>query len=449
MYKTVRVPIYYDSRFEESFEEQLKNYDTAYKHAIAWYYDEAEAVREFLEEQGAEPDSIPGLVWTSLPGTYHAYYRLTEFRRGKNLGPARLQRAACCRAREAVSKFLHSNMKKRWSRDRLAKDGRKPRCKKPETLLKNQHTVLSQAAPIAKKGGMLYLPGVGQIQLARKIPNMDMRSYSLTRKSGYIELHVYIREPDPPLKRNAGEPIICIDAGVKHALAVSLQQDGTNHVWFMDPPENARRHKDDDISWLYSKRSKKKRGSRDYKAITRRIQAKAKKIANRAQNWERQAASFLSGLAGKIVVEDLNLQAMAKRKYDTPGNRGLNRSMAYSRIGSLLDTIEWGCKKGGTIHETVPAAYTSQTCCMCGTTDSRSRENQADFHCTCCRSAMNADENASVSISVRGGAAAGMAVVKQEDGARLFGLPRKEPPTRGHSMIAQIARSRRTVGRPR
>ncbi len=277
---------------------------------------------------------------------------------------------------------------------------------------------------------------------------MDMRSYSLTRKNGHIELHVSIREPDPP-KKKVGGPIIGIDAGVKHALAVSLQQDGTNHVWFMDPPENARRYKDDDIARLYSKRAKKKRGSRDYKSITRRIQTKAKKIANRAQNWERQAASFLSGLAGKIVVEDLNLQAMAKRKYDTPGNRGLNRSMAYARVGSLLDTIEWGCRKSGTLHETVPAAYTSQTCCRCGTTDSRSRENQADFHCTCCRSVMNADENASVNISVRGGAAAGMAVVKHEDGARLFGLPRKEPPVRGCLVISQIARSRRTAGRPR
>ena len=86
LYKTVRVPTYYDSRFEESFETALKNYDVVYKHAVAWYYDEAETVREFLEEQGAEPDSIPGLVWTSLPGTYHAYYKLTEFRRGGRHG---------------------------------------------------------------------------------------------------------------------------------------------------------------------------------------------------------------------------------------------------------------------------------------------------------------------------------------------------------------------------
>ena len=449
MYKTVRVPIYYDSRFEDSFETARKNYDTVYKHAVAWYYDEAETVREFLEEQGAVPDSIPGLVWTSLPDRYLSSYRLTEFRKGTSLGHTRLQRAACAAARETVSRFLQSNMKKRWSRDRLAKDGRKPRCKNPETLFKHQHTVISQAAPVAKKDGKLYLPGVGQVQLARKLPDMDMRSYSLTRKSGHIELHVSIREPDPPLKKKAGGPIIGIDAGVKHALTVSLQQDGTNHVWFMDPPENARRHKDDDISKLYSKRSQKRRGSRDYKSITRRIQTKAKKITNRAQNWERQTASFLSGLARKVVVEDLNLQAITKRKYDTPGNRGLNREMAYSRIGSMQATLEWACKKAGTEYDQVPPQYTSQKCCRCGTIDSRSRENQADFHCTCCRFAINADENASVNISVHGGAAAGMAVVKHEDGARLFGLPRKEPQARGRLMIAQIARSRRTAGRPR
>ena len=454
MYKTVRVPIYYDSRFEESFEEQLKNYDTAYKHAVAWYYDEAETVREFLEEQGAVPDSIPGLVWTSLPGTYHAYYKLTEFRRGRDLGQLCLQRAACCRARETVSRFLQSNMKKRFSRKALSKDGRRPRCKNPETLFKNQHTVISQAAPVAKKDGKLYLPGVGQVQLARKTPNMDMRSYSLTRKSGHIELHVSIREPDPPKKKKAGGPIIGIDAGVKHALAVSLQQDGTNHVWFMDPPENARRHKDDDIARLYSKRSKKKRGSRDYKSITRRIQTKSKKITNRAQNWERQAASFLSGLAGKVVVEDLNLQAMTKRKYDTVGNRALHRDMSYSRIGFMRDALEWACKQVGTEYDQVSPQYTSQKCCRCGTIDSRSRQKQAEFHCTCCRNMINADYNAAVNISVHGGAAAGSAVVKQEDGIHLLGFPRnaalshskKESPTRGRLMIAQIARNRRYAG---
>ncbi len=418
-----------------------------YKHAVAWYYDEAETVREFLEEQGAAPDSIPGLVWTSLPGTYHAYYKLTKFRKGTSLGHALLQRAACCRAREAVSMFLHSNMKKRWSRSKPAKDGRKPRCKNPETLFKNQHAVISQAAPVVRKGGKLYLPGVGEVQMARKMSDMDMHSYRLVRKNGHIELHVSICEPDPPKK--TGGPIIGIDAGVKHALAISLQQDGTNHVWFMDPPDDARRHGNDDIARLYSKRAGKRRGSRDYKSITRRIQAKAKKIADRAQNWERQVAHHLAGIASRVVVEDLNLQGMTKRKYGTPGSRALHREMAYSRIGHMREALSWACRKAGTEYDPEPSAYTSQKCCRCGTIDSRSRENQADFHCTCCRSALNADENAAVNISVLGGAAAGMAVVKQESGIHLLGFPEKEPPSRGRPMIAQIARNCRYAGSSR
>ena len=71
-----------------------------------------------------------------------------------------------------------------------------------------------------------------------------------------------------------------------------------------------------------------------------------------------------------------------------------------------------------------------------GTMDSRSRENQADFHCTCCRFAENADLGASVNVVVLVGAVAGMAVVKQNGVARLFGLPVKEPPARGYSSIA-------------
>ena len=33
MYKTIRVPIWYNSKFEESFEKALQAYDAAYKHA--------------------------------------------------------------------------------------------------------------------------------------------------------------------------------------------------------------------------------------------------------------------------------------------------------------------------------------------------------------------------------------------------------------------------------
>ena len=50
MYKTVRVPMWYDSQFEESFEKALNVYDMTYKQAIAWYYDAA----EYLKKKDAE-----------------------------------------------------------------------------------------------------------------------------------------------------------------------------------------------------------------------------------------------------------------------------------------------------------------------------------------------------------------------------------------------------------
>ena len=110
--------------------------------------------------------------------------------------------------------------------------------------------------------------------------------------------------------------------------------------------------------------------------------------------------------------------------------------MNYARIGYMQEVLKWACMKTGSEFYMKPPQYTSQTCCQCGTIDSHSSENQANFHCTCCRFAENADLGASVNVAVLVGAAAGMAVVKQKDVARLFGLPVKEPPACGRSSIA-------------
>ena len=384
-----------------------------------------------MRSEGAHPILVSNCAWIDLPDERFGYSRLTPFRNGKNDGYSLIQRAACNASQIAVWKFFHSNAKKRNSRGSLAKYGRRPRCRRPETLLKNQHTVQSKAGPILRKGGKMYLPGIGEVRLARKLDlhDTDMHSFTITRKSGRLSLRVSVFESEPPKKTDG--PIIGIDAGVKHALATCYQQDGTNHVGFLDPPENARRHRDGKISKLYSERSRKKRNSRAWQKITKQIQAELKKIADRATDWEHKTTLAIARIARRVGVENLNLVGMNKKKCGVAGSRDLHREMNYSRIGKMQEALEWACAKTGTKYSKNPAEYTSQKCYRCGTIDSRSRENQTDFHCTCCRFAENADCNAAANVAVLASAAAGLAVVRCEDIARLLGLPEKEPPTRG------------------
>lgn len=73
MYKTIRMPIRYDDKLVESFEKALESYDMAYKHATCWYYSEADCVKEFLEDEGADPFLISNATWIDLPDKYFGY----------------------------------------------------------------------------------------------------------------------------------------------------------------------------------------------------------------------------------------------------------------------------------------------------------------------------------------------------------------------------------------
>ena len=124
-------------------------------------------------------------------------------------------------------------------------------------------------------------------------------------------------------------------------------------------------------------------------------------------------------------MEELPLQPMNKKKYNMPGSRDMHREMNYARIRAFQDTLEWECEKNGTELEYVPAAYTSQTCCLCGYVDKHNRQTQALFLCVKCKYEINADYNASTNITVDGGGAAGLVVYKRNEIAYLFGLLRK------------------------
>jgi putative transposase len=126
-----------------------------------------------------------------------------------------------------------------------------------------------------------------------------------------------------------------------------------------------------------------------------------------------------------IRVEGLsvrNITRSAKGTTDAPGRNvrqkaGLNRGIQRSGWGLLVRRLD--DKAPGRIERVNPA-YTSQRCSACGQVDSKSRESQADFRCTACGYACNADVNAARNI------AAGHAV-SARGGNRAAGPGNREP----------------------
>ena len=107
---------------------------------------------------------------------------------------------------------------------------------------------------------------------------------------------------------------------------------------------------------------------------------------------------------------------------DAPGRNvgqkaGLNRGIQRSGWGLLVRRLQ--DKAPGRVERVNPA-YTSQRCSACGRVDCKSRESQADFRCTVCGYACNADVNAARNI------AAGHAVTAR-GGDRVAGPASREP----------------------
>ena len=147
--------------------------------------------------------------------------------------------------------------------------------------------------------------------------------------------------------------------------------------------------------------ARRKRGSnrrakaRGFKARTER------KIANIRSNWQHQVSHDLAEQAGTVVIEDLNTKGMTAKG----GNykRGLNREILNTGWRGLRNKLAYKAAR----LMTVPAAYTSQTCNVCGHIDPKNRRSQAEFRCTVCSHEANADHNAALNVLASGIGATG------------------------------------------
>ena len=151
------------------------------------------------------------------------------------------------------------------------------------------------------------------------------------------------------------------------------------------------------------RRPKSNRGRR----VNGQLQKLQRKQKRKREDAAHQHSRKLADTAHTVVVEDLNTKAMTKSAKGTvaePGRQvkqkaGLNRGILASNWGRLDHNLAY---KTAALHR-VNAAYTSQTCSVCGHVDKENRKTQATFKCVACGHSANADHNAALNILARAG----------------------------------------------
>lgn len=180
------------------------------------------------------------------------------------------------------------------------------------------------------------------------------------------------------------EPVIALDRGITHLFATS---DGE----LVSNPRCLQRSLKR-LAHAQRRVSRRKKGSRNREKAKLRVARLHRTVRRQRDHVLHVESARLAKSHGIVVIEKLNGAGMIRSR--------LARSIAdaaWARLGWMLSyKLAWS---GGNLVE-VPAAYSSQTCAVCGHVDADSRHGEV-FVCTRCGNKDHADVNAGKVLKAR------------------------------------------------
>lgn len=138
--------------------------------------------------------------------------------------------------------------------------------------------------------------------------------------------------------------------------------------------------------------SRRKKGSHNREKAKIRVAKLYRKVSRQRSYVLHQISHDYANSHGTVVVEKLNVRAMSTK--GGSHKTGLNRSILDSGWSQLMSMLRYKLAWSGGYLVEVPAAYSSQTCSVCGVVDPKSRLSQSVFVCTSCGHRDHADLNA-------------------------------------------------------
>ena len=253
------------------------------------------------------------------------------------------------------------------------------------------------------KWSRVRLPKIGWVKFRDTRPRIG-RMLNATVSADALGWHISLACENKHESPRSELPGVGIDRGVANTLALS-NGELLSLPASLDVLDRRKRKAQRALA-------RKKRGSNRRRKALARVSKLSARMARVRKDWRHKAALSIAQRFGHVALEDLkirNMTASAKGTLAEPGRNvrqkvGLNRAIlaqGWQSFGTILAyKLE---ERGGTLTN-VPAAYTSQTCSVCGCIDRRSRESQARFVCVHCGHEAHADTNAAIEILRRNAA---------------------------------------------
>jgi len=253
-----------------------------------------------------------------------------------------------------------------------------------------------------------YFPGLGDMRYldSRSIPiNAEIRTVTVLKEADgwYMSVLLNLPESLPEVANiESVKSAVGLDVGINKLVSLT---DGS----FVENPRFATNKQIRRRLRIRQHRvSRKIKGSTNRKKAGIQVAILHKKIADKRNAYQWQAAQKVVDTAEAIVRENLNIKGMKSRckpkrirgRFMPNGQsakRGLNRSISDASWGELFSKIEWLAAKAGKPVLSVNPKFTSQECSVCHHI-SKSNRNGEKFVCEECGHIDHADTQASRTI---------------------------------------------------
>lgn len=247
---------------------------------------------------------------------------------------------------------------------------------------------------VRTNGRRVKLPMIGWVKMAEELrfSQAVIAEVTVSRRAGkwFISFTCEVAEPEKP--DLSCRPEAAIDVGERR-LATVRYSDGRDET--IENPRALER----DLAKLRRAQkavSRKKKGSKNRERAKLRVAKIHYRIACIREDNIHKATSALAKTAGRIVVEDLDVARMAKRR----GKKNA-RGLYDAGMAEFLRILKYKAERVGIEVVEVEAAYTSKTCSACGHVN-RALASAERWTCPQCGARHHRDVNAAAVIEQRG-----------------------------------------------
>ncbi len=214
-----------------------------------------------------------------------------------------------------------------------------------------------------------------------------IRSISITKTpTGKFYLNVLVKREKEPLPKT--EKVVAVDVGLTHFCTLSTGEKIENPKHLI---KTERR-----IKKLQKQLSRKKKGSKRFKILVKRIAKLHEKVRNQRNDFLHKLSKHIIGDNQAVIVEELNVKGLVK-------NSNLSKHIADASWRRFIQFLEYKAKLYGRVLIKVDTFYpSSKLCSVCGFKKGDLKLSDREWECPRCGIKHDRDYNATLNLLKEG-----------------------------------------------